>query len=215
MWIYKDVLCTSIIAPLLPCDLAGTLSITCTTPSIRWPPLCGYSYHHCSNTCRQVVPHSHIHLMPFVGQEDHTVSPSPSPASCSPPATPSRLALPMNWQPYFCFSSPACWHMGYPWHLGSWIERVLQHHVLAGTVILSLWLWSQEQCWEACLLTHAPTCPGNHLASLSHSLIHTSLQAEKNVKTIALPAFHPLAVLRMPLQQSLDQVNSPCPVLLL
>lgn len=30
----------------------------------------------------------------------------------------------------------------------------------------------KEQCWETCLLTHAPTCPGNHLASVSHSLIY-------------------------------------------
>lgn len=67
----------------------------------------------CSNTCHQVVPHSHIHLMPFIGRRI-IVSPSPSPASCSPPATPSWLSLPINWQPHFCFSSPACQHASYP-----------------------------------------------------------------------------------------------------
>lgn len=211
MWIYKDVLCTVIIAPLLPCDLAGTSSISWAIPSIRWPPLCSYSYHHYSNTCHQVVSHSHIHLMPFLGQEDHSVSPPLSPASCSPPATASWLALSMNWQSHFCLSSPACWHLGF------WMERgIAAPCPWPGTIILSLWLWSQEQRWEACLLTHASTCPGNHLASMSHSLIYIShIWAEKNDRSVALPAFHPLAVLRMPLQQPLDLVNSPCLVLLL
>lgn len=113
MCIYKDVLCTGIIAPLLPCDLAGTLSTTWAIPSTRRPPLRGYSYHQCSNTCHQVVPRSHIHPMPFIGRRI-IVSPSPSPASWSPPATPSWLSLPINWQPHFCFSSPACRHASYP-----------------------------------------------------------------------------------------------------
>lgn len=104
--------------------------------------------------------------MPFLGQEDHSVSPPPSPASCSPPLTASWLALPMNWQSQFCLSSPACWHLGF------WMERgIAAPCPWQGTIILSLWLWSQEQRWEACLLTHASTCPGNHLVSMSHSLI--------------------------------------------
>lgn len=215
MWIHKDVLCTSIIAPLLPCDLAGTLCITRAIPSIRWLPLRGYSYRHHSNTCRQVVPHSHVHLMPYVGQEDHRVSPSPSPASRSPPTTPSWLALPMNWQLHFCLSSPACWHTGYCRRLGSWTERGIAapcagrySHPLTLAVVTQAMLGSLSPDIRSNMLWK-PSCfyvmqPGIYIT-----------YSRKKGQDNFLPAFQPLAVLRMPFQQPPDQVNSPCPVLLL